>query len=82
MNIGSVAAGSCVNKPLTAFPNLEEDHLVLTPSLADAHGGLIYDARYDAVSGHPVIHVCNFANVTVNDATTHFDLLIVQKGSV
>jgi hypothetical protein len=79
VNIGSIAGTNCVNKALPDLGNVLADHLVLTPSLADAHGGLIYDARYNAATGVPVIHVCNFGNATVDDATTHFDVLIVKK---
>jgi hypothetical protein len=74
-NIGTVNATSCVNRFVTGLPALG-DLLLLTPNVDDAHGALIYDARYDIDADRVTIHVCNFSNAAINDGTTHFNLLV------
>jgi hypothetical protein len=73
--IGTVNASSCVNRPVTGL-NAAGDHLLLTPSTFDAHGALIYDARYNVNTHDVTIHVCNFSNANIDDATTTFNLLV------
>jgi hypothetical protein len=74
-NIGTVNAISCVDRPVTGL-NALGDHLVLTPSVVDAHPALMYEARYDSASSNAFIHVCNWSNANVDDGTTHFNLLV------
>jgi len=73
--IGVVNSNSCVNKPVTGL-NAQGDYLLLTPSVVDANGALLYDARYDTASQTAFIHVCNFSNATIDDGTTHFNMLV------
>jgi len=76
-NIGTVNATSCVNRAVSGL-NASGDHLLLTPSTFDAHGALIYDARYNVSTHDVTIHVCNFSNATIDDATTTFNLLVID----
>jgi hypothetical protein len=64
-NIGTVNATSCVNRVVTGLPALG-DLLLLTPNVDDAHGALIYDARYDIDADRVTIHMCNFSNAASN----------------
>jgi hypothetical protein len=76
-DIGIVNATSCVNKAVTGL-NASADHLLLTPSTFDAHGALMYDARYNVSTHDVTIHVCNFSNANIDDATTTFNLLVID----
>ena len=74
INIGTVNGISCVNRAYTTLG--EAVHLILTPSLDDAHGGLMYDSRWSSANGGTVyVHVCNFGSVAVDDGITHFSVL-------
>jgi hypothetical protein len=73
-DIGTVSASSCVNKAVTGGP-LSFDHILLTPSFRDANGALEYTAKYDPTANVAYIHVCNWSNATIDDGTTHFNLL-------
>jgi hypothetical protein len=77
--IGTIPANNCADRPVTGVTFAERDHLLLTPSHADAHGALLYDARWSTVGDTVIIHVCNFSNATVNDGTTHFNLLTFSR---
>ena len=73
--IGTVNANSCVNRIVTGLGALG-DHLLLTPSVNDANGALMYDAKYTVLDDTVTIHVCNFSNANIDDGTTHFNLLV------
>jgi hypothetical protein len=75
VTIGSLAANNCVNKTVSGL-GAQGDHILVTPAVDDAHGALMYDARYDLASGDMTIHVCNFSSATIDDTTTHFNLLV------
>ena len=74
-SIGVVNATSCVNKQVTGL-TAAGDHVLLTPSIFDAHGALMYDARYNVSTNDVTIHVCNFSNANIDDGTTTFNALV------
>jgi hypothetical protein len=73
--IGVVPATTCVYKGVDGLSALG-DHLLLTPSYLDAAVGLVYSPRYDITNDRLQIHICNFTGAIIDDATTHFNLLV------
>jgi hypothetical protein len=58
--------------------NAQGDHLLLTPDFNDAHGSLQYAIQYRPDLEQATIQVCNRTNSSINDATTHFNLLVIE----
>jgi hypothetical protein len=75
--IGTVAANSCANFSITGV-NAQGDHLLLTPSAADADNPLEYTAMYVSLNGNVGLRVCNPTAVAVDDGFTHFNLLVFE----
>jgi hypothetical protein len=74
-NIGVVPAHTCVDRNVTGI-NAQGDHLLLTPSVADSFGQLVYSIEYRPDLEGAVIVVCNPSDLGVDDEVTHFNLLI------
>jgi len=72
--IPNLPANNCVNNTVSLPARVNNDHVLLTPDIDDAHPALIYDARYS--NSEAIIHVCNFTNATIDDAYTHYNLLV------
>jgi hypothetical protein len=77
VNVGSIASTNCVDRIVSGL-SARGDHLLLTPNGDDANGALVYDALYDLNFDNVIIHVCNFSNATIDDGTTHFNLLVID----
>jgi uncharacterized protein YjbI with pentapeptide repeats len=75
-NIGTVPVG-CSYRDVTGV-NAQGDHLLLTPDFNDAHGSLQYAIQYRPDLEQATIQVCNRTNSSINDATTHFNLLVIE----
>jgi hypothetical protein len=77
--IGQMPPDGCNTIPLDGVfgPDVEAtgDHLLLTPSQVDAHFLIDYDIKY-APAGDAQIIACNDSTATVDDGTTHFNLLV------
>ena len=75
-NIGVVNSQSCVNRTVTGG-FLKSNHMLLTPSIVDSDPLLQYTALYnsDPAVEAAYIHVCNWTGASINDGTTHFNLL-------
>ena len=74
VNISTVNANSCLDRNVASLDSLS-DHILLTPSIVDAHPALSYEARYD-VDDDPLIHVCNPTNASINGGITRFNVLV------
>jgi hypothetical protein len=79
VNVGQMPPDGCNTVPLDGVfgPSVAAagDHLLLTPSQEDAHFLIDYDIKY-APSGVAQILACNDSTATVEDGTTHFNLLV------
>ena len=73
--IGTVPAHGCVDRAITGI-NAQNDHLVLTPANNDSSPGVVYDILFSTADEFAVIHACNATGSSINDATTHFNLLV------
>ena len=74
-NIGTVFSHTCSDLPVTGV-NAQGDHLLLTPSQEDSEIFLEYSVRYRAAEQEVRLYACNPTHNTINDGTTHFNLLI------
>jgi len=74
-NVGTVFTGTCSEAPISGI-NAQGDHLLLTPSVADADPFLEYTLEYDPDQEAATLRSCNYTNVNQNDGTTHFNLLV------
>jgi hypothetical protein len=75
-NVGTVPAHQCGNAIISGL-NATGDHLLLTPSYADAHVNLVYGIRYGNTSEPEArLSFCNPTDFTVSDGTTHFSVLV------
>ena len=78
-DIGTVPAQTCDKSFVTGLPNDARDHLVLTPSHNDVTSfHLNYTAEWSDVPGEMVITTCNVSPTSVDDGTTHFNLLVLN----
>jgi hypothetical protein len=75
--IGNVSAPSCVRLPISGIGFARTDHLLLTPSTADSNPALEYTIEYDTADGNATLRVCNYTDGDIDDATTHFNLLVI-----
>ena len=75
VNVGVVNATSCVNKNLALVDSARVGHVLLTPDVDTAHGGLVYDVRYSAFRENATLHVCNFGNTAVDDGHTFMNAI-------
>jgi len=76
-DIGFVTAGGCVVKLITGV-NAGGDHLLLTPNSDTATPRLTYRAEYRARAESVALTVCNPSGVSVDDAVTFFNLLVID----
>jgi hypothetical protein len=74
--IGVVPAQHCKYVQLTNI-NAPGDHLFLTASYDDTSFDLDYGIQY-APTAPPYISVCNPTTAAIDDATTHFNLLVID----
>ena len=74
-NVGTVSTGTCNEAPISGI-NAQGDHLLLTPSFADANPFLEYTIEYDPVQQAATLRTCNYSIANQNDGTTHFNLLV------
>ena len=72
--IGQVVTHVCKLDPITGI-NAAGDHMLLTPSAADANPYLEYTIEYTGQES-ATLKTCNYSDTTQNDGTTHFNLLI------
>jgi len=76
--IGPLPAGNCFDQPVTGIP-VKGDHVLLTPSRADADFALHYSALFDPGDDFFWIRTCNpRSSGTIDDGTTHFNALIID----
>ena len=73
--VGTFSAGTCDSLPITGI-DARGDHLLLTPSSKDSSIFLDYAIKYRRDTGSAHLTVCNRTNATINDGTTHFNLLV------
>ena len=74
-NIGTVFARTCKLGSVTGV-GANSDHLLLTPT-ANEHNYLSYTAEND-IAGAIWIKACNPTNSDIDDATTGFNLLVID----
>lgn len=72
-----ITANECFESPVTGIP-VRGDHVLLTPSNADAHTDLHYSALYDPNEDQFIIKTCNPTSEVVDDGTTHFNALVID----
>jgi hypothetical protein len=76
-NIGPLFAHECTFHSMST-PGVQGDHILLTPSGDDTNGALIYSAQYDTDSDNWLLEACNVTDATVDDGTSHFNLLVID----
>jgi hypothetical protein len=74
-NIGTLAAFDCHPDLITGI-NAQGDHLLLTPSAVDSSPVLTYRIEYHPNDSAATLTTCNPRNFSVDDGTTHFNLLV------
>ncbi len=75
--VGTIEPDSCGSFRLQGI-GAQGDHLLLTPSDADRSYGLDYSAAYTPDTEAARLFVCNQTNSTIDDNTTHFNLLVID----
>jgi hypothetical protein len=76
-DVGEVSAGACEFRAITGV-NAEGDHLVLTPNTVTADSHLGYFIEYSESSEEAWLKVCNPTALDIDDATTNFNLLVID----
>ena len=74
-NIGSIPASYCGVVAVSGI-NAKGDHLLLTPSWEDSSTDLDYTITYQRDVGYAYLEICNRTDSTIEDGTTHFNLLV------
>lgn len=78
-NIGSIPANDCEYKKVTGLPADNKDHLVLTPEVTTSETELTYTPKFDESEENDMwIQVCNHSGGVIDDATTQFNLLVID----
>ncbi len=77
--IGVIAANNCDYKKVTGLPADNKDHLVLTPEVTTSETELTYTPKFDESEPNDMwIQVCNHSAGAIDDATTKFNLLVID----
>jgi hypothetical protein len=79
ITVGNVAATTCASFNVNVAGITPNDVVILTPQ-TNANPALMYDARMGGANT-VTIYVCNFANATINDGTTTFNVALVKGPS-
>jgi hypothetical protein len=74
-DIGTLGANDCEEVSITGI-NAQGDHLLLTPSTDDSSVVLFYRIEYRPNLESATLVTCNPWNFSVDDGTTHFNLLV------
>jgi hypothetical protein len=75
-DVGTVLADDCKRLAITGI-NAEGDHLLLTPSGEDSNNiQLTYGVQYNETDENATLQVCNDHGFPIDDASTHFNLLV------
>jgi hypothetical protein len=74
-NIGTVAAHSCVDLPITGVGNSPNDHVLLTADYSSSQVGMIYSIKRTV---DVYVTACNPTDTSINDGTTKLSLLLIN----